>query len=77
MKLLVQHGHSRPIRTELKQLSGTEERKEKRKYIYRHIYIVQNIYRPFVPLNSCSGLAASSALYHVIIIHRLVLMTRG
>lgn len=51
--------------------------KKKRLYIYRHIYIVQNIYRPFVPLKSCSGLAASSALYHVIIIHRLVLMTRG
>lgn len=73
---LVQHGRSCLIGTELKQLSETEEKKEN-KYIYRHIYIVQNIYRPFVPLNSCSGLAASSALYHVIIIHRLVLMTRG
>lgn len=47
------------------------------KKVYILFYIVQNIYRPFVPLKSYSVLATPSALYHVIIIHRLVLMTRG
>lgn len=51
--------------------------RETEKSIYKKFYIVQNIYRPFVPLKSCSALATTSALYHVIIIHRLVLMTRG
>ena len=50
-------------------------------YIYKYkkkLYIVQNIYRPFVPLKFmlCTGDTWCSG-YHVIILHRLVLMTRG
>lgn len=56
---------------------STVRETEKKERIYIKFYIVQNIYRPFVPLKSCSALATTSALYHVIIIHRLVLMTRG
>lgn len=64
-------------------LTGTESGLKQRysegekNKVYILFYIVQNIYRPFVPLKSCSALAMPSALYHVIIIHRLVPMTRG
>lgn len=50
-------------------------------YIYLYIYINSILCRIFIGLlcqiKSCSKLATSSTLYHVIIIHSLVLMTRG
>lgn len=71
---LVEHGYSCLSR---KESSRAVRETEGGKKVYILFYIVQNIYRPFVPLKSCSVLATPSALYHVIIIHRLVLMTRG
>lgn len=70
----VEHGYSCLSR---KESSRAVRETEGGKKVYILFYIVQNIYRPFVPLKSCSVLAMPSALYHVIIIHRLVLMTRG